>query len=531
MPKGILNRKQVMKAMRIAAAIAVAVYARAGNAGTLAPFESEAFAVQETPIDTRVLSTLEAENIAPAHPCSDAVFLRRAYLDVIGTLPTVQEVRSYLADENPDKRAVLIDALMDRDEFADYWSLKWGDILRVKSEFPINLWPNAVQAYHRWIRDAVKTNMPYDRFARALLTSSGSNFRVPPVNFYRAVQGREPEALAEAAALTFMGTRLDTWPADRRKAMAAFFSRIAYKKTGEWKEEIVCLNSEPQEPMDAVLPDGSKVRIPPEQDPRQVFANWLIAPENPWFARNIANRIWSWLMGRGIIHEPDDIRPDNPPANPELLAYLEKELIAAQYDLRHLFRLVLNSRTYQQSSIPRSDRPKAAALFAFYPVRRLDAEVLIDALCGIGGTGERYSSPIPEPFTFIPEYQRTIALADGSITSSFLEMFGRPTRDTGMESERNNQPSDAQRLYLLNSTDVQQKIERSPLWKQIFASGKRSPRLWVQSVYMGLLSRPPTPSEQAAALAYARNTGLPPKQAAEDLAWALINSKEFLYRH
>ncbi len=528
---GALNPRRFTKTTFITAAIAVAVFTPAVDAGILAPFERDTFAVRETPIDTRVLSALQAGNITPANPCSDAVFLRRAYLDVIGTLPTVQEVRSFLADENPDKRAALIDALMEREEFADYWSLKWCDILRVKSEFPINLWPNAVQAYHRWIRDAVKSNMPYDRFVRALLTSSGSNFRVPPVNFYRAVQGRDPAAIAEAVALTFMGVRLDGWPDDRRKEMATFFSRIAYKKTGEWKEEIVCLNPEITDKLDAVFPDGRAVRIERGQDPRDVFADWLITPENPWFARNIANRVWAWLMGRGIIHEPDDIRPDNPPANPELLAYLEKEFVAAQYDLRYLFRLVLNSRTYQQSSIPRSDRPEAAALFAFYPVRRLDAEVLIDALCGIGGTGESYSSPIPEPFTFIPEHQRTIALADGSITSSFLEMFGRPTRDTGMESERNNQPSDAQRLYLLNSSDVQRRIERSPLWKQIFASAKRNPRNLVQSVYMGILSRPPTLSEQAAALAYARNAGLPPKQAAEDLAWALINSKEFLYRH
>jgi len=170
------------------------------------------------------------------------------------------------------------------------------------------------------------------------------------------------------------------------------------------------------------------VHITPEQDPRQVFADWLVAGDNPWFARSAVNRVWAWLMGRGIIHEPDDIRPDNPAVNPELLAYLEKELVDADYDLRHIYRLILNSRTYQQSSIPRSDAPESEALFAHYMVRRLDAEVLIDALCWIGGDGESYSSMIPEPFTFIPEYHPTVALADGSITSQFLEMFGRPTR-------------------------------------------------------------------------------------------------------
>ena len=298
------------------------------------------------------------------------------------------------------------------------------------------------------MRTALRENKPYDAFVRELLTSSGSNFRVPPVNFYRAIQGHEPAAIAEAVALTWMGTRFEHWPEAQRDGMAAFFSRIAYKPTAEWKEEIVCLDPAPADALEAVFPGGVAVTIPPATDPRQVFADWLITDDNPWFARNIVNRIWAWLLGRGIIHEPDDLRPDNPPVNPELLAYLEKELATAHYDLRHLYRLILNSSTYQQSSIPQTDQPDAESLFAQYAVRRLDAEVLIDALTAIFGGGEGYSSPIPEPFTFIPDTQRTIALADGSITSAFLEMFGRPARDTGYESERNNQPTDAQRLHL-----------------------------------------------------------------------------------
>ena len=164
-----------------------------------------------------------------------------------------------------------------------------------------------------------------------------------------------------------MGVRVDKWPEAQRAGMAAFFKRVAYKKTDEWKEEIVYCDPNSAEPLEAVFPDGVQVSIPPEKDPRAVFADWLITPENPWFTRNIANRVWSWLLGRGIIHEPDDIRPDNPPANPELLAYLESELVAAHYDLRHLFRLILNSRTYQQSSIARTHDPEALALFAYLP--------------------------------------------------------------------------------------------------------------------------------------------------------------------
>jgi len=497
------------------------------------PFETGDKYAPKNHIDTLVVATLREKDIEPANLCSDAVFVRRVYLDVIGTLPEPQTVRDFLQDSDPNKRVALIDALLKRDEFADYWSLKWCDLLRVKAEFPINLWPNAVQAYHRWVHDCLKQNMPYDQFVREMLTLSGSNFRVPQVNFYRAIQGREPSAIAGAVALTFMGARLENWPAERRSGMEAFFSRVAYKTTSEWKEEIVYLDPAPTEPLQAVFPDGVAVQIPAGQDPRMVFAEWLISPENPWFARNIVNRLWSWLMGRGIIHEPDDIRPDNPPVHPELLAYLEKELVKADYDLRHIYRLILNSWTYQQSPIPRSNQPEAEALFACYPVRRLDAEVLIDALCWISGTGtqESYSSAIPEPFTFIPEENRTIELADGSITSQFLEMFGRPARDTGLESERNNQPSDAQSLHLLNSSHVQDKIERSTRLSAAVKAAKNNRGTLVSMVYLNILSRYPTQAEMAVAQQYFQTKGINPRQATNDLAWALVNTKEFVYRH
>jgi hypothetical protein len=328
-----------------------------------------------------------------------------------------------------------------------------------------------------------------------------------------------------------MGSRLEGWPEDRRAGMEALFSRVAYKGTAEWKEEIVHLDPAAAEPLEAVLPDGAKVRVEPGEDPRKAFADWLIDPDNPWFARNIVNRVWCWLLGRGIIHEPDDIRPDNPPVNPELLSYLQEELVAANYDLKHIYRLILNSRTYQQSPIPRSDDPAAETMFAYYALRRLDAEVLIDALNWVGGTGEDYSSPIPEPFTYIPEEQRSIALADGSITSTFLQMFGRPPRDTGLESERGTEITDAQRLYLLNSTDVYRRIANSPRLRRaaITAGGDRAELM--RGVYITLLSREPTPAELAAAEAYWQTPGVDSGAAATDLAWALINSMEFLYRH
>ncbi len=301
---------------------------------------------------------------------------------------------------------------------------------------------------------------------------------------------------------------------------------MGYKKTGEWKEEVVFFDfTKPLKPGAAVFPDGAVAAVPANQDPREVFADWLISPKNEWFTRNIANRAWSWLLGRGIIQEPDDVRPDNPPSNPELLAFLEQELIRSKYDLRHLFRVILNSTTYQASSLPASDDPEAAALFAYYPVRRLDAEVLIDAIDQVTGTTERYSSPIPEPFTYIPESQRSVALADASITSPFLEMFGRSARDTGLESERNNNFTTAQRLYLLNSAHIRKKIDNGPALQQLLRSGG-GPKEVTDRLYLTFLSRYPTEDERDTIAHYG-----PGGRPGPDVAWALMNTAEFLCRH
>ncbi|MCP5537669.1 MAG: DUF1553 domain-containing protein [Akkermansiaceae bacterium] len=497
------------------------------------PYESDQAPVPATRIDQLVQSVLKKQGITPARTCSDEVFIRRVFLDVIGTLPKQREVVYFINSNDPGKRAKLIDVLMARDEFTDYWTLKWCDLLRVKSEFPVNLWPNGVQAYHRWIRDAVKENRPYDVFARQLLTSSGSNFREPAVNFYRAVQGTDPEAIGEMVALTFMGVRTEHWSENTRKEFGTFFSRVAYKKTVEWKEEIVYLDPEANTPLNAVFPDRKKITIPAGDDPRVAFADWLITPENPWFTQSISNRVWYWLMGRGIIHEPDDVRPNNPVSNPGLLTYLQGELVKSNYDLKHLFRLILNSQTYQQSCIPRSKHPYAAAYFGHYHMRRLDAEVLVDALNGFGNTTEKYWSPIPEPFTFIPEDKRTITLSDGSITSQFLEMFGRPSRDKGYESERETNPTEFQRLYMLNSTEIHARIYKSPVLKQILAQTRNDKPATVRMVYLSILSRRPTPQEAAVALKYFNGPGKKSGStgAVYDLAWALLNTKEFLYKH
>ncbi|MBI5769092.1 MAG: DUF1553 domain-containing protein [Verrucomicrobia bacterium] len=552
-------------------------------------FESPTPPVASTEIDRLVFQQLAALGLRPVL-CSDAVFVRRVYLDVTGTLPTAQEARDFI--QNPDsanKRRALIERLLTHDQFADYWAMKWADILRIKAEFPVNLWPNAAQAYHRWVRASLATNKPYDQFARELLTASGSNFRVGPANFYRAIQNRKPDGIAGAVALAFLGERADAWPAEKLAGMAAFFAQVGFKPTGEWKEEHVFWDPlgtsaaagntapgrpavanigqppapapapaaapaapPPPPPTAGIFPDGTKVDFPSNRDPRELFADWLITPKNPWFARAISNRVWAWLVGRGIVHEPDDFRADNPPSNPALLAYLQAELVSHQFDLRHLYRLILNSATYQLSSVPRDTSPAAVAHFASYPLRRLDAEVLIDAINKITGTTDLYTSPIPEPFTYIPADMPAVAIADGSITSPFLALFGRSARATGFENERDNKPVPAQWLHLLNSSHIQRKLDESTKLRAIFDSG-RGPARIIEDLYLTILSRLPSPDEVKAL----ENIGQfqparPPQAAAKgkqtppaptrpvvfkrredwiDISWALFNSSEFVFRH
>jgi hypothetical protein len=510
------------------AACVFSAVATGGDAGN--PFETTQTPTPMSEIDRLVWARLQRANIQPAKTCSDAVFIRRLHIDVLGTLPTAAEVEAFLDEKSGGKRRILIEQVLAREEFADYWAMKWSDLLRVKAEFPINLWPNAAQAYHRWIRTSIAQNKPYDRFVREILSASGSNFRVPQVNFFRAMQNKDPEGTARTVALTFMGARADRWPTEWLKGVAAFFSQIGYKSTAEWKEEIIYFD--PQKPLAGkpAFPNGGAVNVEDGRDPREVFADWLISPRNPWFTACIANRVWCWLLGRGIVEEPDDLRADNPPRNPELLAYLQAELVRSNYDLKQLFRVVLNSRTYQLSSLPAGSRPEAEANFACYPTRRIEAEVLIDALNQITGTSDEYTSPIPEPFTFIPEGYRAIALADGSVTSPFLELFGRSSRDTGLMLEKNVRSTAAQRLHLLNSSHIQKKLEQGPKIQALLRSSDSAAKR-ITALYLTILSRPPTAGEVAAVEDYLKpvtsgNAGSP-----VDVAWALVNSAEFLHRH
>jgi hypothetical protein len=506
-------------------------------------FESTSPLVAQNKIDELEFAHWRQMGVLPARLSSDAVFVRRAYLDVIGTLPTAAEAQRFLADPDPKKRSRLIDELLERDEFADYWAMRWSDALRIKAEFPIELWPNAAQGYHHWVRESLHEDKPYDQFARELLTASGSNFLEPTANFYRAMQDKSPRTIARNVALTFMGTRAENWPPEKLDQMAVFFAHVGYKSTHEWKEEIVFFDPTGEHggvkrtaaelaavnlPRTAVLPDGKRVQLDGEVDPRAVFADWLTAPENPYLSRAVVNRVWYWLMGRALTEDADEAGPKAKVENAAVLEYLQQELVRSHFDLKQFYRLILTSETYQLSSLAQGDVAKSRAHFASYAPRRLDAEVLIDAICQVTGTSEDYTSAIPEPYTYMPEGTRAISLPDGSISSAFLEQFGKPARDTGLQSERNNSPTDAQRLHMLNSSHIQKKIQQGPGLQDLLRNAKSSDGL-IDSLYLTILSRIPSADERAIAKQRLLTSGK--RDAVTDLAWAMMNSTEFLYRH
>ena len=477
---------------------------------------------------------------------SDPVFLRRVYLTAAGRIPTLAETQAFLRDKSPDKRAKLIDKLLASGDHADLIAMRFADMLRIKSEFPVNLWPNAVQAFHQKLRTDILNNRPYFEMAYEMLTSSGSNFRIPYANFFRGSGDRSPAGLAKITALTFMGLRVEKLPEDKRKAFEAFFSRIRFKSTSEWKEELVYTDPEDAK-LKAWLPGcGSFTINAPDEEPCLVLADALVSDDNPYFARAMVNRIWCWVFGKGLIDPADDITPEptswnrflsrigltSVSAQEKMLELLTDEFRNSKYDMRHLFRVIMNSQAFHAASIaPENNNKITEQYFLTYPVRRLEAEIISDSIGVLTGNYGRYSSVIPEPFTFLPPGTKAIQIADGSISSVRLDLFGRPSRDSGKISDRNNKITGPQRLYLLNSNTVYWQI--SNLGRQIGRRCKgQLERRGIAEIYLRILSRDPTKLEKKWVMDYYR--ALPKKMRGSiwsDLCWVLVNSKEFLYYH
>ncbi len=383
------------------------------------------------------------------------------------------------------------------------------------------------------------------------MLGAGSDFRDGPANFYRAISPpRGPADRADAVARLFLGQHLDSFSPQVKKDFIIFFSKLAMKKSAEWKEEIIYWDRTPLEEKPTRFPDMSPVVINDDEDPRDVLARWLVNKENHQFNYAIVNRIWYWLFGQGIVHEPDDFRPDNQPVYSDLLPFLESELVASNYSLKHIIRLIMNSHVFQQSSIARTgDYAKEEKYFAVFPIRRLDAEALQDTFIKIFKTSVTYKSEVPEPYTFIPEQIRTVSIADAGITNSFLETFGRATRDSGTLADRNNKTSQNQQLFFLNSTELNgwtrklldqiREVDRDldQDKKIFFASGENSSNkgrqqdLLMDIIWMTLLSRRPTaPERTVMRQAFGANSTWTDNDL-QDIIWAVVNTKEFLCMH
>ena len=443
--------------------------------------------------------------------CSDEIFLRRAYLTVTGALPTPSECVDFFEDSNPNKREVLIDRLIKSELGLKYMQMRWGDILRIKSEFPSNLWPNGVQAYNRWIYEQLMNNVPYDKMVRGLLLSSGSNFRAPAANFYRGFQKRSSRNFYDNINLLFLGNR----ECDDNGNIC--FSQIKFKSTKEWKEEIVYLDIHKKVPyQDIELEDGTMFKLRADSDWREPYVNWLTSDRNRRFAEVMANRMWFWVFGRGIVHEPDNWTEENRPVDPELLNSLTEYFIASKYDMQALMKRILLSEQFN-------------SVDDFVP-QRLPAEVIVDALASVTGVWSTYTSRVPEPFTFYPPRTRATHLGDATVSSSELELFGKVSRDVSLESQRNNNITSRQLLYLMNSSVLERRIRKSQILQRIYVNSTNIEQL-ADSITLLVLSRRATADEVAMYSDYMAKNELPLMEVAIDIMWMQLNSNEFLYNH
>ena len=455
-----------------------------------------------------IFSKVEADSSVK---CSDEVFLRRAYLTVTGALPTPPQCVEFLDDNNPNKREQLIDHLITSELGLKYMQMRWGDILRIKSEFPSNLWPNGVQAYNRWIYEQLMNNVPYDKMVRGLLLSAGSNFRAPAANFYRGFQKRSAKNFYDNINLLFLGNRECT---DNGHIC---FSQIKFKSTKEWKEEIVYLDIHKRVPqLEVELDDTTILKLRADSDWRETYVNWLTSSDNRRFAEVMANRMWFWVFGRGIVHEPDDWRYDNKPSNPELLNELTDYFIASKFDMRALLKRILMSEQFNSAD-------------GFTP-QRLPAEVIVDAIASVTGIWSTYTSRVPEPFTVYPPRTRSTHLGDATVSSSELELFGKVSRDVSLESQRNNSITSRQLLYLMNSSVLESRIRKSPILQRIYVNSANIEQL-ASSITLLVLSRRATKQEVAMYSDYMAKNNLPLIEVAIDIMWMQINSNEFLYNH
>ena len=517
------------------------------------PAEAFTAAPRANFVDELVLAQLRQLNLPPSGRCSDEEFVRRAFLDTIGLLPTVAETRAFLADPAPDKRARLVDALLQREEFVDYWTYRWADVFLVNGAL---LRPDAVKAYHTWIRENVAVNRPWDEMVREVLTAKGISTENGATNFYAVHQ--DPETLAENTAQAFLSLSincakchdhpLEKWTNDQYYAFANLFSRVRAKGWGgdtRSGDGVRTLYVEPRG--DLVQPRTGRPQIPapldgepldPDspEDRREALADWLVDPGNPHFARSTANRVWAAYFGRGLVEPVDDLRSSNPASNEPLLDALTAHLVESRFDLKVLMRTLLLSETYQRSAeVLSENRDDPKYLSRHYP-RRLMAEVLHDAIASVTGVPGVFDKVAlndgsSEKTDFYPEGTRALQLYDSAVQSYFLKTFGRNDRAIVCECERSNQPSMVQALHLANGSALNERLasEKSVV-ERLLAEEADDARV-VDEACLATLSRPPTERERAELLALLAEAGNDSRrEAVEDLFWALMTTREFLFQ-
>ena len=501
-------------------------------------------------VDEHIFANLREIGIPPSEVCDDSTFIRRVTLDITGRLPTEKESRLFINGRDLQKRNQLIDRLLKSPAYADYFASKWTPMLKNRRDEASDITANF--AFHAWVRDSLLANIPYDQFVKQLLAATGTVVTNPPVAWYKRV--KDPKEQLEDIAQLFLGVRMqcaqchhhpfEKWSQDDYYGFAAFFSQIGRKPTGTRGEDMIfhrrglatAKNVKTGISLKPSALGESVGDIRPDQDPRLKLADWMSSKDNPFFAKALVNRYWKHFFKIGLIEPEDDIRDTNPPTNPELLEALEKHFIENDFDLKSLIRVITRSKTYQLSAQPEPKNLKDRQNYSrFYP-RRLQAEVLLDAIDDMAGTRTRFSN--------LPEGTRAIALPDNSYNkqSAFLKVFGRPDSQSVCECERVKSPSLAQSLHLINSTEMKTKLAAPSGRAEVLVKENIDTKEKVIRLYLAAFSREPTAEELQIAVNYLAEPlvdkkGKPLDKTVrdrmnyQDLIWALINTKEFLFNH
>jgi Protein of unknown function (DUF1553)/Protein of unknown function (DUF1549)/Bacterial Ig-like domain (group 2) len=486
-------------------------------------------------VDTLVYEKLKQLQIVPSEVCSDEEFVRRAYLDADGRLPRPEETLAFLNSHDANKRGKLVDDLVDSEDCAAFWTLKWCDVLRANSK---KLEPAGVRKFRRWVYESVLADKPVDQMARELLTSQGSVFENPAANYWRA--SRDPQDATETTAQLFLGIRIqcakchnhpfERWSQDNYYGIAAAFARVGRRPGGNAKEEEVVFREnagEVQQPrtgqtMKVHLLLKGDVDVPNGEDRRAVFAQWLTASDNPFFARTCVNRIWGHLTGRGIVEPVDDFRDSNPPSNAKLLDELARQFVTHGYSSKWVMRTIMRSHVYELSARKNDFNKDDELYFSHANTRMLTAEQLLDAICSV--------TNVPEHFTGLPVGTRAVELPDPPTDNYFLKIFGQPQREMACQCERSTDSNLSQALQMINGPVVHNKLrDESGRIPQMIKSGKKNDEI-IASLYLTALSRQPAAEEMSASRAHiARSSDR--RQALEDIGWAILNCKEFLFQH